>query len=760
MSLPTLKIIENLSTKRGQSVTVKGVAQAIGLEAQQLSELNRFLDMLVAARLLRYDQRKGAHYEVRRPLQLVEGTISVQASGAGFVTLDEDQSADGEDIHISSFHLENAMDGDSVVALVLSAAESRARTGRRRRAEGLIVAIKQRAHTTILGLCQRHPRSGAIACHALGQSCEFLVADPTEAATTDVTNFATLQDLDGKYVVLAIDRYPQTGLAGVGHVIKELGAAGQPQTDVLVAAYRQGLPTEFSREAVQQAQQLDHAVVATDFAERTDLRALPLVTIDGADARDFDDAVALETRDDGWKLWVAIADVSHYVQPGSAIDAAAYERGTSVYFPGTCLPMLPESLSNGICSLRPDEDRLAVAVEMNFDGVGQLVGMHVVPAVICSRARLTYEQVQECLSKGAGQGVDAALVPMLQQMAMVAQLLRTKRQRRGALDFDLPEAEIRLDATGAPTYIGRRERTDAHRLIEEFMLAANEAVAHWVEERSAATLYRVHEAPDLRALHSLQQFVAAFNLGFNIDEDGIEPQELQKLLHQIKNTEQEYIVNQILLRSMAQARYSADNIGHFGLASSSYCHFTSPIRRYPDLVQHRLVLKLLAGAKGYTHKALDALATHCTATERRAMLAERDVTDLRKCQFMLDKVGARFSGFITSVAEFGFFVVLNEFFVEGLVHIRSLSDDFYSYEADKHRLVGQGRRNIFQLGMAVNIEVEKVQTEQRQIDFVLTSMVENSGPKKKSFAAKKLLRRKGSGTRRGKVSRGQSRRHK
>ncbi len=761
MSLPTLKIIESISSRRGQSMTVNGLAQAVGLDAQLLDELSRFLDMLVAAGVLRHEHQQ--RYQLRKPLHLVEGVVSVQVSGAAFLAVGGDQAAVGEDVYISSFHLDNAMDGDSVVALVLNQPDNKTQGRRRRRADGLIIAIKQRAHKTILGLCKRRQRSGEIYCLSSGQGLEFLVGVPeiVDGKTlTDVSSVVSMQDVVGKYVVLAIDRYPQTGIAGLGHVVKELGAAGQPHTDVLVAAYRQGLATEFSIEVVRQAQQLSREVVADDFAARTDLRDLPLVTIDGADARDFDDAVALESQGNGWKLWVAIADVSHYVQPGSAIDNAAYERGTSVYFPGSCLPMLPESLSNGICSLKPDKDRLVVAVELDFDGAGQLAALQILPAVMRSRARLTYDQVQNCLTGANDHGVAVQIVPMLQQMAKLAQLLRAKRQRRGALDFDLPEAEIRLDSAGAPTYIGRRERTDAHRLVEEFMLAANEAVAQWVGERSSAALYRVHEAPDVQALHSLQQFVAAFNLGFNIAEDGIDPKELQQLLHQIKSTEQEYIINQILLRSMARARYSAENIGHFGLASASYCHFTSPIRRYPDLVQHRMVLKLLAGVDGYAHKVLDALAIHCTATERCAVQAERDVVDLRKCQFMLDKVGLRFNGFITSVSEFGFFVVLNEFFVEGLVHIRTLSDDYYSYEADKHRLVGQGKRNIFQLGMAVNIEVAQVRPEQRQIDFVLTGMAENNGQRNKSFAAKNLLRRSGSGSRRGKVTRSQVKRRR
>ncbi len=318
--------------------------------------------------------------------------------------------------------------------------------------------------------------------------------------------------------------------------------------------------------------------------------------------------------------------------------------------------------------------------------------------------------------------MDPTIAAMIQSMYRLAHQLRCGRNRRGALDFDLPEADIQLTDAGVPHFVGRRTRLESHRLIEEFMLAANEAVASLVLEQRSSALFRVHDAPDLQSMQSLQQFVATFDMGFNVAEGGVQSHELLKLLKQAQGTEQEYTINRILLRSMKQARYDAENHGHFGLASEAYCHFTSPIRRYPDLIQHRLLLKLLAGNDRWPGESLAALADHTTTTERRAMLAERDIVDLRKCQFMEDKVGLRYAGFITAVTAFGFFVELNEFFIEGLVHIRRLGDDYYRYDPEKHCLIGQSRRQIFQVGNSVTVEVLQIQADKREIDFILPAL--------------------------------------
>ena len=717
MTLPTIKIIQELSRLRGQSITVQTLMSAVNLERADRHNLVRFLDALVIEGFLRSKRKAG--YLVRHRLRMVSGPIQLHSAGHGFLSPTEyvdGKSYEDEDLYVSRYRLLGAMGGDTVTALILP--ENYERRGRNtRRREALVLDVSRRAHGRVLGRCCQQA-DGQVLLYSEPTGLPFVV----EAVKPSLP----VADLDGLIAVLEIDRYPTVQDRGVGHVVEVFGLAGEPSVDIKMAAYRQGIPTEFEPAVLREAQAVAVAVAEQDYIERVDLRDLPLVTIDGADARDFDDAVALEKVGDGCRLWVAIADVSHYVQPESALDRAARERGTSVYFPGSCIPMLPEVLSNGICSLNPDVERLVVALEIEFSGNGERIATKAFPAVMKSRARLTYEQVQCCLDDEVaalvGDDAEHRLSSMLREMQLLAQQLRMLRKRRGALDFDLPEADIRLTDQGVPHYVGRKTRLESHRLIEEFMLAANEAVASIVLEKREAGLFRVHDAPDKQSMQSLQQFVAAFNMGFNVIDEGVQSHELLNLLQQAQGTEQEYTINRILLRSMKQARYDVENHGHFGLASEAYCHFTSPIRRYPDLIQHRILLKLLAGDYRWPNESLHELAEHVTTTERRAMIAERDVVDLRKCQFMEDKVGLRYTGFITSVTAFGFFVELNEFFIEGLVHIRHLGDDYYRFDPENHRLVGQNRRQVFQVGNVVTVEVLQVQADKREIDFVLPAL--------------------------------------
>lgn len=708
MTLSVQTIVHELQQQKRRSFSVQELLTSLPVPASQRRGVLKILEALAVEGLLK-PLRKG-RYQVRNELTVVEGGLHLQSRGHGFLRYDEQQ----EDVYVAAHRLTGAMNDDRVAALLLPAS-----AGRRR--EGLVIEVLQRAHNTALGRCQRHKHSGAL----------MLESEP-DGLTFEVLTTADFPAPEGQVVVLAIDRYPLPGLPGLGRVIEVFGPPGAADVDIRIAAYRQGLPLEFSAAARREAQRVAVPVSVADYVGREDLCVVPLVTIDGADARDFDDAVALKKTANGWTLWVAIADVSHYVRPDSVLDVEARERGTSVYFPGSCLPMLPESLSNGICSLNPGVERLVLAVELALDATAIQHSMRVFPAVMRSHARLTYDEVQQHLD-GEQRLENAQIGAMLEQMQSLALLLHEKRRQRGALDFDLPEADILLSEQGLPLAIARRSRLASHRLIEEFMLAANEAVAAWVLARRSTAMFRVHAAPDYQALQLLQQFVARFNIGFNLDETGIEPRQLQKLLAQIAGTAQEYLVNRVLLRSMKQACYAAENEGHFGLASEAYCHFTSPIRRYPDLMQHRIVLKLLAGDARWPNESLAALAEHLTATERRAMQAERDIVDLRKCQFMLDKIGRRYTGYITSVTAFGFFVELDDFFVEGLVHIRTLGDDYYRYDDEQHSLIGQGRRRIFQIGMAVTIEVWQVRPLVREIDFILPQ----------SGAAPSSLRRSG-----------------
>jgi ribonuclease R len=421
---------------------------------------------------------------------------------------------------------------------------------------------------------------------------------------------------------------------------------------------------------------------------------------------------------------VAIADVAHYVKGGGAIDREALNRGTSVYFPGSCLPMLPERLSNGLCSLNPEVDRLVMVAELDFDAQGVRRQARFFAGMIRSRARLTYTEVAAILVDGDPQAraARAPLVGMLETMQALAELRMARRHERGSLDFDLPEAEIVLGLRGRPEQIVRAERTLAHRLIEEFMLAANEAVAEFLECHNVPLIYRIHEPPGEEKLATFQEFIAHFNQGLAIPAEGVKPKLLQELLERVAGTPEEKLINHVLLRSLPQARYSAANRGHFGLASPCYCHFTSPIRRYPDLVVHRLLrqkLQLPGEREERLLAGLDALAERSSHCERRAMEAERDIVSLKKCQFMAGRIGGEHRGFVVSVQPFGFFVELEEIFVEGLVHLSTLADDYYQFDEATHSLTGMSRRRRFTIGDPVVVQVRKVDPDRREIDFTL-----------------------------------------
>jgi ribonuclease R len=470
-------------------------------------------------------------------------------------------------------------------------------------------------------------------------------------------------------------------------------------------------------------------ISAEEIAGRVDLRALPIVTIDGENARDFDDAVFARRVEDGYELFVSIADVAHYVRPDTALDQEAYARSTSVYFPDRAIPMLPEALSNGICSLNPQEDRLTKTVCMTVDHRGEVVGSRFFNSVICSRARMTYTEVRKILVDRdpvlCARYTD--LVEQFKVMEEIALLLYERRRSRGNLDFDLPEAEIILDLQGLPENIVRAERNIAHRIIEEFMIAANEAVARRLTENELPLLYRVHEGPDQEAVEAIAPFLLSLGYRLPLKQERIAPIEIQKLLESTRGKPEERVVNRVLLRSMKQAIYQPENIGHFGLASTCYTHFTSPIRRYPDLIVHRMLDRALAGQKLKPNQREDLLrylqeaGAHTSERERHAMDAEREMVDLKKAQFMMQKIGEEFSGFINGLANFGFFVELDAYFIEGLVKLSSLTDDDYDYYEKEYIIKGRRRGRKFRLGDNVRVKVARINAFRSEIDFELVS---------------------------------------
>ena len=695
------KIIDLLGGGQKRPLGRREIAERLNLRGGERKLLTRILDRLVHSGALQ--ERKGSYRLGRQQQRTVEGVFSIAEKGYGFLRLDD---AGKEDMFIPARHVGAAMDGDRVLA-------SCHFSSRDRRPYAQVVKVLQRAHNRLIGFYQQRGKGGQV------WPLEKKLGGPVQVVRHPEIN-------PGDVVEVEIEQYARGELAASGRIIEVLGAADNPQVDIETVIRSHELPNRFSDETLEQAASMAESVDGEEIARRVDLRHLPLVTIDGETAKDFDDAVALQQQNDGtYSLWVCIADVSHYVEPQTPLDTDAQERGTSVYFPGFCLPMLPEELSNGICSLNPDQDRLVMTAELRFDQSGTRLESNFYPAVMRSRARLTYTLVSACLEAPEQSELDSSLIPQLQKMAELAKALSEMRRTRGSLDMDLPEVEILLDETGAPFDLVKIERNQAHRLIEEFMLAANEAVADFLTRKDWGLLYRIHEEPDLLKLQELQQLAAECGVGLVLGKHL--QQALQQLLVDIADKPEARLINQQLLRSLKQACYSPINSGHFGLAADYYCHFTSPIRRYPDLVVHRVLKLALAGrtkSASLSEKKLLKLGEDCSSKERRAMQAERDLVDLRSCQVMLDRVGEEFDGIISSVTEFGFFVELDKVFVDGLVHVRTLQRDYYHFDPAAVALIGERRRTQFKVGMRVRVKVAKVELWRRRIDFTLVEQAQ------------------------------------
>ncbi len=708
MNLTPDDLFKIMLQSRGTPLSGRQILSHFQLSRDERQHALQLLDSMAEEGLVRR-VRKGL-YALPKSTDMVVGKVSVHRQGYGFV-VPEDRNR--PDVFVPARFMREVMNGDRVAVQVQRSSKGGF--------EGRVLRVMERAHQQVVGTYRPGPGAGIVIPNdpALPQAILLSSAPPRG-----------LQP--GYLVVASIERYPDRQHPPTGSILEILGDPADPQVEILAVAHKYDLPREFSMAAQEQAQSVAPAIDPESLAGREDLRSRPLITIDGETAKDFDDAVAVSREPGGaTRLWVAIADVAHYVEPDSPLDRDALERGTSVYFPGTCLPMLPEALSNGICSLQPDVDRLVLTAEMLFDAQGARLESRFYPAVMRSKARLTYREVARVLT--AEETPDPALTDeltsQLQLMAELALHLQAMRYRRGSLDFDLPEPEIVLDLQGRPDQILRAERTVAHRIIEEFMLAANEAVATFLSDRSLPLLYRVHEPPNEEKLLAFQAFLAHFNIGMVLDGDAVHPSTLQTALEAVRGRPEERMINQSLLRSMKQARYSAENLGHFGLASDCYCHFTSPIRRYPDLVVHRILRRALDG-RGVSSpaKGLEELGEITSQRERRAMEAEREIVALKRCQVMSDKVGEVFEACVADVQPFGIFVELKDIFVEGLVHVTALTDDFYEFDEALHRLVGQRRRRIFRIGDPLMVQLVKVNLERRELDFELQGMTPSAAP--------------------------------
>ncbi|HEY5974982.1 MAG TPA: ribonuclease R [Geobacteraceae bacterium] len=706
MRLNDKSVLKLLAAVAPAALRLHELAAQAGLGRGEQRRLRELLDGLVTAGNVH--KLPGNRYMLPNATTpsggpLRRGVLSRHRDGYGFVTLDEG----GEDIFIPARYLGGAMHGDQV--------EVRLAPGNREgRREGRVVRVMSRAHSKVVGSLRLIGAGGLVTPSDGRQEVLFVPRESMGPAH------------DGQLVVARISDYPNERQRAVGQVTEVLGWPGEAAADTLAIIRSHDLPDWFAPEVLAAARAVSQTISSDDLADRTDLQKIPFVTIDGETARDFDDAVAVRREGGGIRLWVSIADVAHYVRPGSSLDREAYTRGTSVYFPDRCLPMLPEELSNGICSLNPGVERLTMTVELLFDDSGDVRQSSFYASVIRSAARLTYTEVARMVvdNDPATRSQYTHLVADLDLMKELALILSARRTRRGSIDFDLPEPEIIQDLQGDTLAIVRSERTLAHRLIEEFMLVANEAVAGWLAARDMPTLYRVHEPPDPAKLNDFQEFAAALGYHFQGGPEEVTPASLQQMLEQVAGKPEERMINRVLLRCMKQARYAAENLGHFGLAAPCYTHFTSPIRRYPDLVVHRILKRALSsvvgrGAPAQLPAELPTIAEHTSKRERVAMEAEREVVELKKVRFMADKVGEEFDGYLDGVTSFGLFVELVDFFVEGLVHIATLPADLYRYLEKEYTLVGERSGRRFRIGDPVRVRVAQVSPERRQIDFVL-----------------------------------------
>ncbi|MBL4781493.1 MAG: ribonuclease R [Porticoccaceae bacterium] len=677
--------------------------------------------------------RRGGYGPLDK-MNLIKGRVSGHPEGFGFVI---SPTKDG-DVFLSSRQMRRVFDGDEVVVRITG-------TDRKGRSEGAVVEVVERRTQQLVGryftengIHFVRPDNPRVSQDVL------LVADGAGGAEP------------GQIVVVTITQQPDRRHQAAGRVSSVLGEHLAPGLEIDIAIHNCGIPNAWSDALEQEVAGISSEVQEDDKGLRVDLRDLPLVTIDGEDARDFDDAVYCKpARRNGWTLYVAIADVSHYVKPGSELDLEAYQRGNSVYFPGQVVPMLPEKLSNGLCSLQPAVDRLCMVCEMRIDASGKLKRFRFYEAVMHSRARLTYTQVASMIDQ-RGDADSAArqqfshIVEHVDDLHDLYQALREQREVRGAIDFETTETRILFDAERKIDKIIPTDRTEAHRLIEECMLSANVCAATLLEKSKLPALYRVHEVPKEEKLENLREFLGEIGLSL-AGGDTPSPLDYQAVLSQVADRPDATVIQSVMLRSMRQAMYQDENKGHFGLNYEAYSHFTSPIRRYADLLVHRAIRGLLRSKKRvahlnrvkgaepwplttsypYTAEQIGEAGSHCSMTERRADEATRSVDSWLKCQYLVDQVGNEFSGVVTAVTGFGLFVQLDELFIEGLVHITGLPRDYYNFEAAHHRLVGERTGRVFRLGDRLSVIVTRVDVDERKIDFDLVGASDDGGSVKK-----------------------------
>ncbi|MBA3662473.1 MAG: ribonuclease R [Gammaproteobacteria bacterium] len=721
--IPSREYILEYLGERGRPATFPQLLDELKLSSEEEQEAlrRRLIAMARDGQLLR--NRKGAYGPLEK-MEVLAGRVIGHKDGFGFVVKD----SGGDDLFVSPREMRNVFHGDRVLVRV-------ANIDTRGRREAMIVEVLERNTQQIVGRLRQE--SGVHYVESANQRISQDILIPLDA----------IHDAkEGQMVVVGITAQPSKSSRPLGEVIEILGDHMAPGMEINVAIRNHELPYIWPEDVESQAAQFAPTVTEEMLSGRNDLRDLPFVTIDGEDAKDFDDAVyCVERPAGGWTLYVAIADVSYYVKENTPLDVEAHRRGNSVYFPARVIPMLPEALSNNLCSLRPNVDRLVMVCEMTIHPTGRVMRSKFSEAVINSKARLTYKQVHLMMEKNDQRVRDrfSEVVPHLISLYSLFNTLHKARQGRGAIDFDIPETKIVYGSDRKIEKIIPYERFTSHRVIEECMLCANISTAEYLFKNEMPALYRVHQGPTEEKLHDLQRFLQEMGLKMPTHRAPV-PADYAHILRVVKDRPDAQMIQTILLRSMSQAVYSPDNKGHFGLAYEAYTHFTSPIRRYPDLVVHRAIKQVLARKKKMENdNSLVLLGEHCSMTERRADDATEEVTDWLKCEYMMDKVGQEFEGRISGVTGFGVFVELKEIYVEGLVHISALPEDYYQFDSIKHTLHGERAGRSYQLGDSIKIQVARVDLDQGEINFVLPeSERAQSGGKVVGKANKKPMRKK------------------
>ena len=696
--IPSQNDLIDFLTNIGKPLKVEPILKAFSLKGQRMRALlvDRLQSMVRAGKIL--ENRRG-EFCLTAKLDLVTGKVTGHRDGFGFVIRDD---GDPDDIYLSARQMRSLFDGDRVAVRIKG-------LDRRGRAEGELVDILERNTREVAGQFIRERGIGIVIPDNAKLSHRILIPKG-EAANAK----------HGEMVVAEILDYPSHVEQATGRITTVIGSPNDKGIATDIAIHAHAIPFKWPGAVTIEVEDFGEKVPSNAAKGRTDLRGIDLVTIDGADARDFDDAVFCEKSNDGWRLLVAIADVANYVQVGSALDKEAIVRGTSVYFPDRVVPMLPEVLSNGLCSLKPKVDRLCLVCEMHVSRTGNVSRATFYEGIMRSKARLTYSQVSDFLTGKSRSAVPKAQQNSVRELHALYQAFAKARGRRGALEIDLPQTKFKLNKDGEIDRIEVVPRNDAHRLIEECMIAANVEAAKFLKKQRIPGLYRVHPRPDPDRFNDLRLYL--ISLGLKVPHpDHVEPRHFTKLIEQVKGRPDRAAITMAMLRSLTHAEYSPTNVGHFGLALESYAHFTSPIRRYPDLLVHRAIRHIVRGGKPgkyvYGPKEMERLGAMSSAHEKRAEDATRDVEAWLKCQYMQGHLGDEFDGVVTGVTNFGVFVQITALMIDGLVHVTSLANDYYKYDAGSQRLTGERSGHSYGLGQQMRVRVQRVDMETRKIDF-------------------------------------------